>query len=379
MAPPLPEVRLLQRDVRGRPPGHPWLFAGEVEPADGSAPEPGAAVRVVDSRGRIAGVGFWNPAGRVRVRWLAEPPDPLPDDEAGVEALIRARLAAAVALRRALGVAEAGRIAFGESDGLPGLVADRYGAVVVAQLVAAGMDRLRPALAAWIADACGVATVFERSESGGREREGLAPARGPLRGTPPPDGLVQRDNWIALAPLAAGRAVLDVCCYTGAFGLALLAAGARSLRGIDASRRAVEVAGRHAALNGLEGRARFERADAGEALAALAAAGERFGFVVLDPSAFARSRAHAALARRAYAALNASALAVVEPGGWLFTCSCTPWVGPRELAAEVSAAARRAGRRAVLVETRGQSRDHPPHPAMPETAYLTGQLWYVES
>ena len=315
-------------------------------------------------------------------------------------AVLRSRLAAAVALRESLGCATAGRLVFGESDGLPGLIADRYGEVVVIQLLTAGTDVRRAALVALLRDALGDVTIVERSDSGAREREGLAPVRGTLAGAMPAEGLApfssgglrwladvaagqktgfyldQADSWTALRPLGAGRRILDACCYTGAFGLSLLAGGGTALVGVDSSARALGIAARHAALNGLGDRATFRRADAADALAELAAAGERFGFVILDPSAFAKARAHAGLALKAYARLNELALAVLEPGGFLFTCSCTPRIGHAELLGLAGEAARRAGRPLVPLEFRGAARDHPVHPAMPDTAYLAGLLCY---
>jgi len=389
----------LKAGVR-RPAGHPWVFDGEVAPPD-PAPAPGALVRVVGAGGEAVGTGFWSPGSRARVRLLVEGAEEVGD----LEGLLRSRLAAAVAMREAFGLggpAGAARIAFGESDGLPGLVADRYGSVVVIQLTSTGMDGLRDTIVRLLADRLSPAAIVERSDTGGREREGLAPSRGLRHGATPDGGLApfsaggldlvadclagqktgfyldQRDSWEALRPLGAGRRILDVCCYTGAFGLSLLRGGGVALTGVDSSRRAVELAREAAARNGLAERAAFLHGDAGETMAALSAAGERFGFVVLDPSAFAKARAHAGMARRAYATLNESALKLVGPGGFLYSCSCTPWVGAAGLTSLVMAAARSASRRARLVEVRGASRDHPPHPAMPETAYLTGTLWYVE-
>jgi 23S rRNA (cytosine1962-C5)-methyltransferase len=368
--------------------GHPWIFDGEVAAPD-PQPEAGAVVRVLAGGGEPVGAGFWSPRSRARIRLLVEGRE----EPGDLEELLRSRIGAAVAMRDALGLGgaeAASRIVFGESDGLPGLVADRYGSVVVLQLLSAGMDRLRDTVVRLVSGRLSPSAVVERSDTGGREREGLAPARGVLAGALPADGLVpfraaglelvadvlagqktgfyldQRDAWEALRPLGAGRRILDACCYTGAFGLSLLKGGGTALTGIDSSSRAIGIARDLAARNGLGDRSTFLHA------------GERFGFAVLDPSAFAKARAHAGMARKAYAALNELALRVVAPGGFLFSCSCTPWVGAEGLTSLVAAAARRLGRRVRLLEVRGQSRDHPAHPAMPETAYLAGTLWYCE-
>ncbi len=392
----IPAVRLRapRRD------GHPWVFEPAVAAVEG-APAAGAAVTVARPDGRPAGWGWWTPGSKARVR-LVETGVAAPFDEAGVLAVLRRRFDAAVGLRAALGRDRAGRLAFGESDGLPGLIVDRYADTVVVQLLTAGTEVRRAALVALVREVLGEVAVVERSDSGSREREGLPPARGVLAGVMPPDGLApfeagglawladvaagqktgfyldQVDAWTALRPLARGRRILDACCYTGAFGLSLLSAGGRGLVGVDSSARAIGLARRHAELNGLADRAEFRQADVAEALADLARAGERFGFVILDPSAFAKARAHAGLALKAYARLNELALAVLEPGGFLFTCSCTPRVGRTELVELADGAAHRAGRSLTPLEFRGASRDHPVHPAMPDTAYLAGLLCYGE-
>jgi 23S rRNA (cytosine1962-C5)-methyltransferase len=295
----------------------------------------------------------------------------------------------------------AGRLVFGEADGLPGLVVDRYGNALVAQLLSAGMDRIRPMLIARLSALCAPDLIVERSDTGSREQEGLPAVRGVLAGRLPDDGLVrftaggmslvadvlegqktgfyldQKDNWAALRPFGKGRRILDVCCYTGAFGLSLMLGGGVSLVGVDSSRRALDLAVEHARLNGMDGRSAFVAGDAGAILAGLAASGERYDFVIVDPSALARTKKHRTLALRAYRALNSAALKATAPGGLLFSCSCTPWVGALELAGIVAGLAREAGRCARLLEVRGQSRDHVAHPLMPETRYLTGTLWHI--
>jgi len=400
---PFPVVRL--KVPAGHRPGrgHPWIYGNEVGGVEGE-PGPGTLVRVVDRGGKRVGEGWFSPASRIRVRLLAAGTEGEVADEAAALDLVRARLAAAGRLRTGLGYGTAARLVFGESDGLPGLVVDRYGDACVFQLNSAGTEVLRERLTPLLREVFGASIVVERSDTGNREREGLQPVRGVRAGELPAGGLVsfsegglelvadvlegqktgfyldQRDSWLALRPLARGRRVLDICCYTGAFGLSMLSGGAVSLTGIDSSRRAVDVAGGAARRNGFGaacGRARFECADALEAVPALVKSGERFDLVLVDPPAMARTRAHRDLAIRGYRAYNAAALAATAPGGLLFSCSCTPWVGVPELAALVTEEAARAGREVVLLEVRGQSRDHPVHPLMPETSYLTGTLWHA--
>jgi len=392
-------VLTAQGSARARA-GHPWVWDGDIARVDG-APPAGAVVPVAGPDGAARGWGFWSPASRARLRMLGGP-EPALDTPDARGAWLGARLDAALALRTALGYGDAARLVFGESDGLPGLVVDRYGGVLVVQLLGAGMEALRDQVVAALADRLHPAAVVERSDTGGREREGLPPVRRVLAGALPADGLApftagglalaadvlegqktgfyldQRDAWEALRPLAAGRRILDVCCYTGAFGLSLLAGRGEALTGVDDSARGLARAAATAAANGLADRAAWVRGDAMTVLPALRAAGERFGFLVVDPSAYAKTRAHARVAQRAYAAMNAEAVALAAPGAWLYACSCTTWVGREGLVAAVGEAARRARRVARLVEVRGASRDHPVHPLMPETAYLTGTLWYLE-
>jgi 23S rRNA (cytosine1962-C5)-methyltransferase len=397
----LPVVRLKEGEEARIRWGHPWVFATTVAGITGD-PGSGDLVAVTGTAGRPVGEGLFSPESRVRVRMMRSGPGaPLLDRE-GVLALVRERILSAIGLRRRLGAGGGNRMVFGESDGLPGLVVDRYADCAVVQLLSAGMDALRPELAGMLAELVPATLIIERSDTGSREREGLPSARGVLAGSLPDGGLVpfaagglnlladvlegqktgfyldQVDNWTALKPLGEGRRILDVCCYTGSFGLSLLSGGGKELLGVDSSKRALGMAGEHAKMNGLADRARFAAGDAGDTMAALAAAGEKFGFVVLDPSALARTKAHRLLALRTYRALNALALKVIEPGGFLFSCSCTPWVGLPELAGAVATAAREAGRPARLLEVRGQSRDHPVHPEMPETRYLTGTLWNID-
>jgi len=397
----IPAITLVPGASRRLATGHPWVFANTVRKVAGD-PAPGALVRVAGPDGRRVGEGFYSPASRVRVRLITGAAEPLLDGEEPLLALLRQRLAEASALREGLGFTGGYRLAFGESDGLPGLVVDRYGRTLVVQLLSAGMEARRTALVEMLNGLFAPEAIVERSDTGGREREGLAPARGVLAGILPEGGRVpfeaeglaleadvldgqktgfyldQRDNWTALRAVARGKKVLDACCYTGAFGLSLLRGGAESLLGVDSSHRAVAAAEASAGRNGFTGRASFVAGDAGSVMAEAAKRGESFGFVVLDPPALARTKAHRSLALRAYRALNAAALSVTARGGFLFTCSCTPWVGAAELAEMVGEECARAGRRPALVETRGQARDHTAHPAMPETRYLTGLLVNVQ-
>jgi len=399
----LPIIEVDREASRRLESGHPWVHDSAVKRVSGD-PGPGALVRVL-SGGRRLGEGMFSPASRIRVRLVAGPADRPLENEDALMAELEARTRAAAALRERLGLigvpGRAARIIFGESDGLPGLVADLYSRTLVVQFLSAGMDLRREAVVEMLRRVLVPEAVIERSDTGNREREGLKPVRGILHGALPEDGRVpfeveglllqadplggqktgfyldQRDNWLTLRPLARGRRVLDACCYTGAFGLSLLMGGADSLTAIDSSNRAIKLAEEAARRNGLAEKAKFVEGDAGAVMAEMAGRGEKFGLVVLDPPALAKTRAHRVLASRAVRALNEAALAVVESGGLLFTCSCTPWITGDDLVQSVALSASRQGRRASVLEVRGQSRDHPAHPLMPETRYLAGILFHV--
>lgn len=379
--------------------GHPWVRDSAVRRVSGGPP-PGAMVRVL-SGGRRMGEGLFSPASRIRVRLVTGPAESPLEHENALMAELGVRIRSAASMRERIGFTGAFRVVFGESDGVPGLVADLYNRTLVIQLLSAGMDARRDALVEILREVFSPETVVERSDTGNREREGLKPFRGILFGVLPTGGQVpfeaegllmqadplegqktgfyldQRDNWAALRPLGRGRRVLDACCYSGAFGLSLLLGGAEALTAVDSSRRALSVAEDAAGRNGLSGRARFIAGDAGAVMTEMAGRGEKFGLVVLDPPALARTKAHRVLASRAVRAMNASAISVVEPGGLLFTCSCTPWITADDLAETVAVAGTRLGRRTSILEVRGQSRDHPIHPLMPETRYLSGLLVHV--
>ncbi|MBQ9727665.1 MAG: class I SAM-dependent rRNA methyltransferase [Kiritimatiellae bacterium] len=386
---------------------HPWIFSGAVSSVEGD-PAPGAAVAVRSARGETLGAGFWSPASAIRVRMVSFGPEPAAPDAAW----LRERLEAAWARRAAFRAARPGRDAFravhGESDGLPGLVVDRYADVLCAQILAPGFERMRGDLAAALLDVFPRCTaVFERSDAPARVREGLEPRTGPLAlrpGAPEPDFsaveispgggvravvdlaggqktgsyLDQAENHARVGALAAGRDVLDACCYDGGFTLAALRGGARSVLALDASETALGALGRNLALNGL-GQAPVERlrGDLFEKLRAFRDARRSFDLVVLDPPKFADSRARVERACRAYKDVNLLAFKLLRPGGLLATFSCSGAVDAALFETVVAEAASDAGRDAAVVARFDQPPDHPVALACPETRYLKGLLCAV--
>lgn len=367
--------------------GYLWIFPGEIARIDGKVQD-GDVVDVRAYRGRWVGRGFLNRRSTLTVRLLTHRPEEVD------EAFFRRRLADAFAYRQRMVMAtDACRIVYAEGDLLPGLIVDRYADVLVLQTLALGMDMRKEMLLGILTDLLRPAAVYERNDPPVRELEGLPRRSGWLRGARDPfveirDGpgrflvdvaagqktgfyLDQRENRMAAAALVKGLEVLDVFCYTGAFSALAALGGARSVTGIDSSAEALALARRNAELNGMAGRCTFVEANAFDELRRRADAGDHVDAVVLDPPAFARTKESLQRAIAGYKEINLRALKLLRPGGLLITCSCSSHVGETLLQQVVASAAVDAKREVRLVETRGHARDHPVHPAMPETHYLT--------
>ena len=371
---------------------HPWLYSSAIAGVRG-APEPGDLVAVVDSRGRPLGQGYYNPRSQIAVRLLRF------DDGPVDEALWRERLVRAAAAREELtGETEALRLVNAESDGLPGLVVDRYRDFLVLQALTLGIERRKQALVELLSGLFSPRGIYERSDVGVRALEGLEPAAGVLSGEPPPPKLEvreggvrllvditsghktglyldQRENRLLCRELAAGREVLDVCCYTGGFGVQAAAGGAEAVLFLEASARHLRWARDHLRLNGLSGvRAGFLAGDAFQELRRLARQGKRFDLVLLDPPKFARSAREVPDALRGYRDLNRLCLKLLRSGGLLMTFSCSGRVGWSELQRAVGLAAADAGCDAQILRHLSQARDHPVAVSYPEGEYLRGFL-----
>jgi 23S rRNA (cytosine1962-C5)-methyltransferase len=381
------------RDARIRA-GHRWVYRNEIARLDGAALD-GDAVEVHAAGGRVLGIGLLNTRSAIAIRLLASP------GELVDEAFFRERLARAIAVRRRfVGETTACRLVFGESDGLPGLVVDRYGDVLVLQTLTLGMDRRKDMLARLLRDLLAPRGIFARNDPAVRRLEGLPRDTGWLTGAGATEVLIeedgvrfvvdvargqktgffldQRENRRHVAALARGGAMLDVFSYTGAWALHALARGAASAVGIEASLDAVKTGERNAALNGAGDRYRPRVANAFDELRRLCAEPARWDLVVLDPPAFVKTRAALAAGLAGYKEINLRALKLVAPGGWLVTCSCSFHVDEAALLGTVWEASRDARRYIRLVESRSQARDHPVHPAMPETRYLKCLIFAVD-
>jgi len=336
----------------------------------------------------------YSPASQIRARvWTF-------GDETIDDAFFAARVQAAVSARAGMLDArhDACRLVHGESDGLPGVVADRYGDTVVLQLTSAGAERWRGTIVDALVAATGTRAVVERSDADVRELEGLAPRTGVLRGDVAgpvsivEDGIAyrvdvlggqktgffldQRDSRARVRALAQGRSVLNVFCYTGGFTLAALAGGAREATSIDSSAEAIGLARSNLAANpGFAGaKASWRTADAFADLRKLRDEARSFDLIVLDPPKFAPTQAHAQRAARAYKDVNLLALKLLAPGGLLATYSCSGGVDAELFRKIVAGAALDAKVDAQVIGRFGASADHPVALAFPEGEYLKGLL-----
>ena len=369
---------------------HPWIFSGAVEHVRGHC-DPGAVVVVRDSSGQILGRAGYNASSQIAARmWTF--------DESIVDAaFVAKRIEAAIARRGSLrGVTNAVRLVYSESDGIPGLIADRYDDVVVVQFTAASAERWRPTIVDVLAALDGVTCVYERSDLDVRRLEGLSPVSGPLAGDEPPDCveivehgcrylvdvqrghktgfyLDQRDNRRLVADNARGCRVLNLFCYTGGFSFAAMRGGATSVVSVDSSAPALDLARRNADRNDA-GASEWVKADVFAYLRELRDAGATFDLIVLDPPKLASSVAQVKRATRGYKDLNWLAFRLLTPGGHLASFSCSGLVDADLFTKVVAGAALDARREVALVKHLDQAGDHPVSLSFPESAYLKG-LW----
>ncbi|HWA39130.1 MAG TPA: class I SAM-dependent methyltransferase [Burkholderiales bacterium] len=374
---------------------HPWIFSGAVDKVVGK-PAAGDTVEVADAAGKPLALAAYSPASQIRARaWTFDV-----REEIGAD-FLRKRITTALALREGLAAAKhtnALRLVHGESDGLPGLVVDRYADVLVAQFLSAGAERWRDPILDALGELSGCAAIFERSDAEVRKLEGLAPRVGFARGNrnasrcpiiehglnfrvDVQEGqktgffLDQRENRQRIRALAPGRRVLDGFCYTGGFALAALAGGATHVTALESSAEALEVAKDNLAANPLDSsKIDFRKADVFAHLRVLRDQGERYGLIILDPPKFAPTAAQAKNAARAYKDINLLAFKLLAPGGMLATFSCSGGVDAGLFQSIVAGAALDAGAEAKIVERFGAAADHPIALEFPEGEYLKGLL-----
>jgi 23S rRNA (cytosine1962-C5)-methyltransferase len=374
-------VRISRRAAERILGGHVWVYASDVTDTGGAAP--GAAVAVLDPRGRLLGTGLYSSASQIAVRLIAR------EAVSFDETLIADRIRRAAAYReRVAGDSSAYRLVYSEADQLPGLIVDRYGDYLVAQLSTQAMDAAAPAIVSALRAVCAPRGILLRNDAPVRAKESL-PLEITVDGEAPDQvevemnglrwladlrqgqktGLFldQRENYLAAARCAHGRA-LD--CFTSTGGFAIhLARRCEYVEAIDASESALARAAANAALNGVVN-VGFRNANVFDALAAYAAQRSRFDVVVLDPPAFAKSKATVEKALAGYKEINVKALRLLGEGGVLVTCSCSHHVSEADFLEMLAAASLDAGRPLRIRERRMQAADHPVLLTVPETLYL---------
>lgn len=366
--------------------GHPWIFANEVERIEGS-PEAGSIVEVYFSDGAFAGKGYFNAQSQIVVRLLTHNKNTAINDDFFLQ-----KIAECWAYRQRLGYTENCRLVFGEADGLPQLIIDKFNDYFVLQTLALGIDVWKPALVKALQTVFRPKGIYERNDVPVRELEGLPQQKGFLSEPFDPkisiteNGLTfhvdlengqktgyfldQRDNRRAIQNIVKGADVLGAFTYTGTFEIHAAHYGAKSVLGLDISEKAVAQANRNAELNGLQSSVRFEVANAFDVLKGWSKEGKKYDVVMLDPPAFTKSRATIQKAITGYKEINLRGMKLIKPGGFLVTSSCTTLVQPELFLQIIDMAAKDARRRLRQVVFQTQASDHPILWNMENTNYL---------
>lgn len=376
---------------------HPWIFSGAIQRLQGHA-DHGETVQVHAADGRFLGHAAYTAHSQIAARvWSWNEAEKIDAD------FFLRKISTALAARAALDIAAASngmRLIHGESDGLPGLIVDRYGDVVVMQCGSAGADHWRDTIADMLYELCRPAAIYERSDSDGRELEGLPIRNGLLRGALPEQTEVlehglrfavdiangqktgfyldQRDNRFLTGAYARDKEVLNCFCYTGGFSLYALRNGAKSVLSMDASQEALDLARNNVLLNQLDAtKAEWQCADVFAALRKLRDQNRKFDLIILDPPKFAPTAAFAEKAARGYKDINLLGFKLLRPGGLLFTYSCSGGISDDLFQKIIAGAALDAGVEAQIVKKLHASADHPVLLNFPEGAYLKGLLLRV--
>jgi 23S rRNA (cytosine1962-C5)-methyltransferase len=382
----LPVLRLKRNEDRRLHAGHLWIFSNEVDTAQSPLGKfnAGELARVLAHNDRALGLAYVNPKSLIAARLLET--WKIPD-----AAWLAARIRAALALRERLYAKPYYRLVYGESDGLPGLVIDRYGSACVVQIGTAGMELLKGPIRQALGEVLRCEAVLFKNDGSAREMEGLPSYVEIAAGNFDRPAVVLEDDLEFQAPLSEGQKTgwffdqaanrralvkyvrkgaraLDVFSYVGAWGVRAAHSGAREVTCIDSSASALDLASANAARNGLKVATR--KGDAFDVLEELVKQGERFDLIVIDPPAFAKRKKDLPKALAAYKRLNQLALQAMADDGILVSCSCSFHVSAEDLQDAIAKAARGAAKHLQILEMGGQGPDHPVHPAIPETRYL---------
>lgn len=366
--------------------GHPWIFSNEIDQIEGD-PTPAAIVEVFTHDKKFVGKGYYNPQSQIPVRLLSRK-----KEEAIDAAFFLRKIQACWDYRKKTGYTENCRLVFGEADGLPQLIIDKFNDYFVLQTLALGMDRWKPELVHALEAVFQPKGIYERNDVPVRELEGLPQQKGFLsapfdtriiiqenglrfhvdlaNGQKTGYFLDQQDNRRMIQHIVKGADVLGAFTYTGTFEIHAAHYGAKSVLGLDISKQAVEQANANAALNGLQDRCRFEEANAFDQLKQWVKEGRQYDVVLLDPPAFTKSRATIQKAITGYKEINLRGMKLVKPGGFLVTSSCTNLVQPDLFLEIIAMAAKDARRKIRQVCFQTQSADHPVIWELENTHYL---------
>ena len=371
---------------------HPWIFSSALQKLDGE-PESGSTVDLLSSDGKFLARASYSPHSQIRARVWTFTDEPVDAD------FFRKRICAAIAQRSTLNLqhfSNAYRLIHAESDGLPGLIVDRYDNVLVLQSLTAGSEFWKQTIADILVEETGIPNIYERSDADVRELEGLQPITGILRGTLPDSRITiheynlkfnvdiqhghktgfyldQRENRHRVGEFAKGRDVLNCFCYTGGFSIHALANGAKSVLSVDSSADALALLEENITLNQLPAdRHTSLEGDVFQLLRKFRDENRSFDMIILDPPKFAPTAAHAEKASRAYKDINLLAFKLLRHGGMLFTYSCSGGIDAALFQKIVASAALDAGTDATIIEHLSQGSDHPVSLHFPEGAYLKG-------
>jgi 23S rRNA (cytosine1962-C5)-methyltransferase len=366
--------------------GHPWIFATELGDSDGEY-NPGDIVEVYSYGGSFVGKGYVNPASQIRIRLLTRDKNEQIDEH-----FFHRRIADAWAYRQQIGYVENCRLIFGEADGLPALIIDKFNDYIVIQTLALGIERWKEAIVKALQDIFKPKGIYERNDVPVRELEGMQQIKGFLsapfdtniilnenglkfhvdieNGQKTGYFLDQQDNRRAIQHICKDADVLEAFCYTGTFSMHAAKYGAKSVLGLDISDHAVDTARKNAILNGFERTCTFESVNAFDALKNWVKEGRKYDVVMLDPPAFTKSRANIDKAITGYKEINLRGMKLTKPGGFLVTASCTNLVSPDQFLKTIEAAAKDAKRKIRQVTWQTQASDHPILWHVPTTQYL---------
>ena len=379
-----------ERDIRS---GGWWVYDNEIDWIDDICTD-GGIVDVLDSRMQFVARGYFNRRSKIAVRVLTRDESEIIDRD-----FFRRRVETAWKFRQSLGFSNACRVVFGESDGLPGLTVDKFGDYLSFQTVSLGMEQWKPDIIEILVELFQPKGIYERNDVPVRAKEGLEQITGCVYGEVPPlttirehdaamlvdiahgqktgHFLDQQENRGRIAPYCPGRTVLDLCCHTGGFSIHAALYGAASVESVDVSEEALQMVLDNANANGVADKITTTCGNVFDIVRNYADDGKRYGLVICDPPAFAKSRKALEGAYRGYKELNLRSMKLVEPGGFLVSCSCSQFMTPELFLKMLREAAADCGRQARLLEVLMQSRDHPATINAEQSHYLKGYILQI--